>query len=203
MQGVGEEIEAPGGDHLRIQLAQGAGAGVARIGEQCLATAFPFVVDGRERVIRDEGFAPHLHPFGRVIDLQAQGDRGDRAHVGGDLFTAAAISPGGGAFQHTAVVTQCKGVAIDLQFSDHLQRCVGGPVDHLEQPFVPGVEVVAVEGVIQAQQPDPVLHAGEALCRSTPHALGWAVRPLQARILLLQLEQLLVEAVVDRVLHQG
>ena len=72
VQGVGEEVEPAGGHHLRIQLAQGSGAGVAGIGEQRFTPLLPFGIDRRKGGIRDEGFSSHFHPFRWVLDLQPQ-----------------------------------------------------------------------------------------------------------------------------------
>ena len=184
VQGVGEKVEPAGGHHLRIQLAQGSGAGVAGIGEQRFTPLLPFGIDRREGGIRDEGFSSHFHPFRWVLDLQPQRNRADRAHVGGDLFTAAAIAPGGGPLQHPIAVAQGQGVAVNFQFPHQGQAGVAGTVQHLEQPLVPGLQVVAVEGVVEAEHAHAVLNAGEPLRRSSAHPLGGAVGPLQARIVL-------------------
>ena len=201
MQGVSEEVEPPGGHHFWIELPQGSGAGVAGVGEQGLTALVPLGVDRRKRAIRDEGLTTHLHPFRRIFDLQAQRNRTDGAHIRGDLFTAAAISPGGSSFEHAMPVTEGQGVAVDLQLAHHLQGCVGGSVQNFEKPLVPGAEVVAVEGVVEAEQTNAVLHAAEPICRCSSHALGGAIGSLQAGIRLLELQEFAVEAVVDRVFH--
>ena len=66
---------------------------------------------------------------------------------------------------------------------------------------MPGLQVVAVEGVVEAEHAHAVLNAGEPFRRSSAHPLGGAVGPLQVWMVLFQLEQLAIEAVVDRVLH--
>ena len=70
VQGVGEEIQPPRRYYFWIQLAQGAGAGVAGVGKQGLAAGRPLGVDGSKGVIGDQGFAAHLHPGRWVLELQ-------------------------------------------------------------------------------------------------------------------------------------
>ena len=144
MQGVSEEIQPPGRHHLRIELSQGAGAGVAGVGEQGLTAGLPLGVDGREGAIGNQGLAAHLHPVGRVLELQPQRHALDRAHVGSDLLAALAITPGGGSHQHAPLVAQGQGVAIDLELAHHRQLGQGRSgfwraVEHLQQPAVPGL----------------------------------------------------------------
>ena len=208
MQGVGEEVEPPGRHHLRIELAQGAGAGVAGVGEGGLAAGDPFGVDRREGGIGDQGLAPHLHPGRRIGQLQAQGHALDRAHVGGDLLAPLAVAPGGGPHQHAVRVAQGQGIAIDLQLPHHRQRRQRfprrrGAIQNLEQAAIPGLQLLQGEGVVEAEQADPVLHVAEALGRLPPHPLGRTVGAEQLGEAALQLQQFAVEPVVDRVFHHG
>ena len=106
VQGVGKEIKPPGRHHLGVELAQGAGAGVAGVGKKGVAALAPLGVDRRKGAVGDQGFTPHLHPGRRLLELQPQGHRGDRAHVGGDLLTALAVAAGGGPYQHAVFVAE-------------------------------------------------------------------------------------------------
>ena len=156
MQGVGEEIQAPGCHHPRIELAQGAGAGVAGVGEGGFALRQAVLVDGGKGGIGDQGLAAHLHPGRGMGQLQPQGHAGDRAHVGGDLLAALTVPPGGGPHQQAVLVAQGQGVAIDLELPHHLQGrqgTAGFPlaVEHLEQAAVPGLQLFEAEGVIEAE----------------------------------------------------
>ena len=140
--------------------------------------------------------------------LQPQGHAGDCAHVGGDLLAPLAVPPGGSPHQQAVLVAQGQGVAIDLELPHHLQGRQGGArvslaVEHLEQAAIPGLQVFEAEGVIKAEQADAVLHAGEALRRGAAHPLGGAVRRHQAWVGGLEIEQLAVELVVNRIVELG
>ena len=106
MKGVSKEVEASCGHHLRVQLTQGSGAGIAGIGEQGLVASGPFPIDGGKGAVGDQGFASHLHPGGWGVEVQAQGNGGDGAHVGRDLFSLIAVTTGRCAHQHAVVVAQ-------------------------------------------------------------------------------------------------
>ena len=201
MDRVREEVQPPGGHHLGIQLPQGAGAGIAWVGEQRFSALPSLGIDRREGVIGDEGFAAHFHPLRWIVDLQPQRNRADGAHVGGDLLTATPVAAGGRTLQYAVAVTQCQGVAVDLELADHRQARARGAVEHLQQSLLPGAEVLTAEGVVQAEQANAVIHAGEPLAGWAADALGGAVGCLQARILLLKLQQFPIEAVIDRIGH--
>ena len=66
---------------------------------------------------------------------------------------------------------------------------------------MPCLQFIAVEGVIETQQADPMLNAAESFRRLPPHALGGAVGGDQLRLVLLKVGQFPVETVIDRVLH--
>ena len=207
MHRVGEEVQTPRRHHLGIELAQGAGTGVARVGEQRLAALGPLPVDRLEHRIGDQRLAAHLQPGGRIRQLQPQRHALDRAHVGGDLLALLAVAAGGGPHQHAVLIAQGQGVAVDLELAHHRQGRQrfaggGGAIEHLQQAPVPGLELLEAEGVIEAEQRDAVPHADEAVGRRAAHPLGGAVGAEQLRVGLLELQQFAIEAVIDRVLHQ-
>ena len=106
VQGVGEEIQAPGGHHLGVELAQGARAGVAGVGKRGLSPGGPLGVDGRKGGVGNEGLTAHLHPLRGVVELEPQRHRPNRAHVGGDLLPPFPIAAGGGPHQQPVFIAQ-------------------------------------------------------------------------------------------------
>jgi len=119
--------------------------GLANSGSSRLARS---ALNGREGAIGDQGFAAHLQPLRRIVQQQAQGHALDCAHIGGDLLAGFAVAAAGGPHQHATLVAQGQGVAVDLKFAHHRQRCGGfpegsGPIEHLQQPPVPGLQLFA------------------------------------------------------------
>src|SRR5205085_554303 len=77
---VGEEVEAAARDDLRVELADRAGGGVARVGELRLVRLLALEVERREGPARQIRLAAHLH-LPALSDLQAEREAADGAHV--------------------------------------------------------------------------------------------------------------------------
>ena len=114
VQGVGEKVQASRCHNFGIELTQRSGTGVAGVGKQSFTARFPFRIDLGERVVWNKGFTANLHPLRWIVELQAEGNGADGAHVGGDLFAALAVSPCGCPFKNPVAVTEGKRVAIDF-----------------------------------------------------------------------------------------
>ena len=77
---------------------------------------------------------------------QAVGHRGDRPDVGGDVLAGAPVAAGQRPHQPTVLVEQVDGQAVDLELAE--QRGVDDAV--AGQAAVPGLELLAGEGVVEA-----------------------------------------------------
>ena len=119
MEGVRKKAEPPCCHNLGIELAQGARTGVARIGKQALAPGLSFSVDRCKAPVRDQGLPTHLYPGGRLLQVQTQRYRGDRADICGDLLAPLAVAAGGGSYKQTVLVAQCECIAINFEFPHH------------------------------------------------------------------------------------
>ena len=91
---VEEKVERAAGGDLRIQLLEGAGGGVAGIGEHVLAGFFPLPVEALKTLRRIEDFAAHFQQprHGASFPAQRQGDRADGADVLGDVLAVGAVA---------------------------------------------------------------------------------------------------------------
>ena len=208
VQCVREEIKPSRGHHPGIELAQGAGTGIAGVGEQRFIPRCSVSVDGREGAIGNQSLAAHLHPGRWGIDLQSQRDRCDGAHIGGDLLALFPVSAGGAPDQQPVLIAEGKGIAVNFEFSDHGQCRRGSirswlSVKHLQQACIPAAQFFSTECVVQAEEGNAMGHAGESLGGSSTHALGGAVGDHQLGVSGLQIQQFAIKAVVDRVLHLG
>ena len=94
-RGIAEERQRTPGGNLRVELPQGAGSGVARVGKRGLAALFPFPVQRPERFQRQVDFTAHFEQLRRVVTLQPQGDIPDSSQVGGNILTNLPIATGG------------------------------------------------------------------------------------------------------------
>ncbi len=171
--GIGEELQRPLGADLRIDLAQRAGGEVARIGIGALTSFLGGLIEGGEGLQLDIDLAAHLDHVGPARALQAVGDVGDGAQVGGDVLTHPAIAARRALDQHAFLVAQRSRQAIDLGLGR-----IGDGVGRRETQETPNPRVeldrlVVGEGVVEAEHRHAVLDRGELLGprRANPH--GW------------------------------
>jgi hypothetical protein len=102
---VGEEVEPAPRDNLRIKLADGAGSGVARVGELRLLGLLPLGVDALESLARQVSLAANFRlrlRAGRA--LQAQGHAANGAHVRRHVLAHATVAARHAAHEHALLV---------------------------------------------------------------------------------------------------
>ncbi len=178
--GIGEQRQRPPGGDLRVELAQAAGRGVARVGEHLVAGL------GLRRVHRQEVGLGHEH-FAADLDqrrgmaLQPQRQGFQRAQVGGDVLALGAVTAGGAAGEATVFVGQVDRQAVDLGLPHEAQHGVGRQA---QEPAGAGAELgkfVAVHGVVERQHRHAVAQLGEPGLRRGPHPARRRVRADQVR----------------------
>jgi len=119
-----ERQRATCGD-ARVELAQAAGGGVARVDERL---DFPvrgarLLVVGLEAGTRHVDLAAHLQRARPTLAAQLQGDRADGAQVGGDVLAGFAVPARGALHEHAAFVAQADRQAVELRL--HREHRVG------------------------------------------------------------------------------
>ena len=168
--GIGEEAQRPRRADPRVELAQAAGGGVARVGEGAAAGL------GLPRVQRGEvgmahvGLAAHLEHLGRAGQLVR--DVADGAGVGGHVLAGLAVAAGGGHDEPAALVAQRQRQPVDLRLGGEGERLVGAEVQEAADALGELGDVALGEGVLEAQHADRVPDLGEALgrCGADPRA---------------------------------
>ena len=113
--GVGEEAQGARRGDRRVDLAQGAGGGVARIGVGALAGRLGRGVEGGEVVVAEIDLAAHLDHLRPAGARQAMGDVADGAQVLGDVLADPAVAAGGALDQDAVLVAQGGRKAVDLR----------------------------------------------------------------------------------------
>src|SRR4051794_7953542 len=111
---VTEKIELAASRHRRISLADAAGGGVARIGEERLAAFRALLVHSTEIVFEQDHFAAYLENLRRRI-AQFQWHGADGADVGGDVLAGLAVTAGGGRSQDAFFVNQLDRETVELR----------------------------------------------------------------------------------------
>ena len=117
-------------------LAQGAGRGVARVGERRATQGQLLVVDPLEVGHGEEHLPPDLDQrrHGRIIGRgQPRRDRGDELRVVGDVLPHTTVAPGGHRDQAPGPVDDVDRQPVDLQLAQHRRE----PVDRALDPLGP------------------------------------------------------------------
>ncbi len=113
--GIGEEAKRPRRRDRRVELAQRAGRGVARIDVERLAGFSLFAIEVEKRLLGHVDFATHLGDRWNLAAGQAVRDVFQRFHVGGDVFTFAAVAARRAGDQFALLVAQRYRQPVDLR----------------------------------------------------------------------------------------
>ena len=180
-----------------LKLADGAGRGIARIGENRQALAFAFFIhfleggDGHQhfaahfKIQRDAGF---LQPFFR--DGKRNG--ADGADVERHVFADGAVAASDAANQFAVLVAQGQRHAVELQFAYVIDVF---PPAQFVYPPLPVAQFVFAVGVIQREHGRRMLRLHETFAGFAADALGGRIGRDQLGMLGLELFQLVHELI--------
>ena len=160
--GIGEEAERARGGDARVLLAQRAGGGIARIGEDLLARRLLPLVELEEIGLGHVDLAAHLADFRHVAAFELLRHVLQRADIGGDVLAFAAVAAGGGGDEFAVLVAQRHRQAVDLRLGAEGDLLV---VAELEEAADAGDEIDDVllgEGVVEREHRHRVAHFLEA-----------------------------------------
>ena len=121
----------------RVELSQGSGSSVARIGEDLPADRFLSLVKGAEICLSHEDLAANLD-YGRGIGGQGLRDVLDGLQIAGDVFTFCAVAPRCSQNECAIFIPQRCRQAVDLWLGD---ECDGHVVAKAEKAPDAGDEI--------------------------------------------------------------
>ena len=165
---------------VRVELSQGSGCSVARIGEDLLAGFLLALVQGAELRLAHEHLAANLEHGGRTGG-EGFRDIADGLQVAGDVFTLGAVAPGRALHECAVLIVQGRRQAVDLGLGDESH---GGILAEAEKAPDAGDEVRHIlvrEGVGQGQHRLLVPDLGETGGRRGANPFRRAVRADQVR----------------------
>ena len=119
---IAAEFQRATGGDLRIQLAQAARRGVARVGEGLAAHFQLRGVQPLETGLGHEHFTAHFQGGWPARAVQFQGDIAHGAHIDADVLASGAVAPGGTAHQLAILVQQADRQAIQLRLAAVFHR---------------------------------------------------------------------------------
>ena len=175
---VAAEFQRTVGGDLRVQLAQAAGRGVARVGEGLAADFQLRGVEPLETGLGHEHFAAHFQGRRPAAAVQLERDVAHGAHVDADVFAGGAVAARGAAHQHAVLIEQADRQAIELGFAAVFHRRAGAEqiagrqVQAFGHPTVELAHVGFFEGVAEAEHRHFVTHLGERRQRRAADPLG-------------------------------
>ena len=167
-QEVGVVFEAARGGELRLQQAERAGGGVARIGEAGEALALAIGVETFEGAAAHDGFAANFK--GREIGLHAKRKGADGAGIFGDVFADGAVAARDGLGELAVAIVGGHGESVHLEFGD---VAVFGAAEKVADAAVEIAEFGFVEGVIEAEHRRAVPYLDKAFARLCRRRAGW------------------------------
>src|SRR5438552_3170432 len=125
---IGEHIQPPLSHHCRVELANRAGRGVARIRKPRLALFLALGVNLFKDFARQVSFAAHFDLVGYFLRSVPQPERhaANRAHVRTHVFAARAIAARDAAHEQTVLVVDRKRETVDFQFGIIVRGAAAG-----------------------------------------------------------------------------
>ena len=199
VEAVSPDFHIAAAGHFRVQLPNGAGAGIARVGVQRFAVAFPFRIHLPKTLQGQIHFAPRLQA-GRRPRRQPVRDAGNGAQVVRNILPGLPVAPRCPQRQPPVGIHQTHCQPVNLQLRHHPKR---PPVQQVANPAMPRLQPFPVKSVGQAQHRDRMLHLRKAVRRAAAHPLRRRVGGATFRVCRLQLPQLLHQRVIPAVADNG
>ena len=200
---VAPDRQRPLGGERGVELADGAGGGVAGVHEGREALLGAALVERGEVLQRHVQLAPHLQQRRRALDVQR--DRADRAQVVGDVLADLPIAAGDAALEHAVAVDQRDRQAVDLRL-DHVQKARLGDAlarEVVAHPLDPRAELLLGAGVGEREHRLQVRDLLQPPHRAAPDALRGRVGHKQLGVRGLQRPQFIEQRVVLVVPDEG
>ncbi len=187
------DLERPPGRNPGVELPDGPGGGVTRVGERGLPLFFLPPVELLEVFERHVHLAPRFDDPGRVV-VERVWDGADGTEVGRHVFADGPVAARRPTGEASVLVAQRDGEAVDLPLGD-----VAWGLVLAEQPSHAGVplpQILDLAGVCEGEHGNRVPGLLETLDRFAAYPLGGRVRGDQLRALAFQFFQLPVQGVV-------
>ena len=199
---VSVKIEFPTGGHLRVELADGTGGDVPRIGIGFVAASQCFGVDALKLLHCKNRFAADDKLVGKVAALKAERDGIDGFDVLGDIFAHFTVAARRSANQEPFAISEFDGQTVHLEI--RVESAGERPAEIIFESFEPGPDIAFGKSIVQGIHPhDPtpnlVTNLRESRKRLAGHALGRRIRRDKFRKLPLEVGELVLQRVERRI----
>ena len=178
--GIGEEFQLARAGDRRIELAQGAGSGIARIGvDLAAALGLPSVEFGKG-IVAHIDLAPHLEDVGRRA-LQAIRNIGNGAGVAGHILARRPVAACRRRDHLALLVADRERQAIDLRLGGDRERRVVLQLQEAADAFGEIGDILVGKGVVEREHRQRMADLAELLRDLGPDPNGRRVVADQAR----------------------
>ena len=200
---VAPDRQRPFGSERGVELAHGAGRGVAGVHERREPLLGAALVERGEVAQGHVQLAPHLQQRGRILDVQ--GNRADGAQVVGDVLPHLPVPAGGAAHEHPVAVDEADGQAVDLRLDHVGEARLGRPFagEVVAHTLDPRAELLGRAGVGEREHGLQVGDLLQPADRGAPHPLRGRVGGAQLGVRVLQRGELGEQRVVGVVADDG
>ena len=178
---VGEELQGPGGGDRGIELAQGTGGGIARVGKASLAAFGLAFVQALKGAAAHIDLAAHLKRIGEALGRDPLRDVGDGADIGGDVLAFVTVAAGGALNQAPLLVAERDGEAIDLRLGGEGEALDRVEAEEAADALQEIAQPILVEHVAERQHRHAVGDFAERFDRRRPDPEGGAILAHQMR----------------------
>ena len=179
--GIGEEAERARSGDRRVELAQRAGRGVARVDIELLTGLRLLAVKFEERSLGHVDFAAHLAHRRHAAALEPLRDVLQRPDIGGDVLALAAVAARRGGDELAAFVAQRHRQAVDLRLGAEDDLVVLAEAQEAPDAADEVDDILVGEGVVEREHRHRVADLGKARRRRRADALRQAVERTQLR----------------------
>ena len=167
---MGDEGQGPRRCDARIELAQRAGGGVARVGELFVPGRCLTLVEREELRLAHIDLAAHFGDIGRASG-QRQRQAGDMADIGGDILADRAIAARRAGHQLAVFIAQAGRQSVDLGFGEQRHRLIVRQPQEAPYPADEIACLVVRKDIVEAEHRPAVRHlakAGGDRCTNPP-----------------------------------
>ena len=178
---IGEKAERPRRRDARVFLAQRAGGGIARVGEDGVARRFLAFVELEEVRLGHVDLAAHLAHRRHAPALEAVRHFLQRLDIGGDVLALGAVATRGGANELAILIAQRHRQAVDLRLGAERDLLVVGQAQEAADAADKIDDVVFGERVVERQHRHRVPDLGETPGRRRADPLRQALQRAQLR----------------------
>ena len=187
---IGKQVQPALRHHGRIELADRAGRGVARVRKARLAQLFALSVNPFENSARQIRLASNFDFAGDLLRLVAQleWNAANCAHVRRHIFAAESVAARDAAREQAVLVVNRKRQPVNLQLGDVVRRFAAS---EFAATFVERPQLFNVVAVVERQHRPAMDKFGKTFGRPAADALGRTVRRDQPGMLGFQRAQLL------------